>query len=124
MMLQQLSFDALLGSERIRTRGEFITISLDMRPAYLASLRRKDAPFDFLFRHRVTQELGIILQVATDTYYLAPPTLISSNYKQDNQVNHILALNGWQAVCGSVELVGYDGVIFTLTGSEELGGII
>lgn len=119
-MLQQLSFDVMfVGSERVVSRGEFIAIRLDSRPSYLALLRSKDAPFDFLFMHKSTQEIGLLLPVAKGLYYLAPPTLISPSYKQDNQVSRILALNGWQAVCEQLELIGYDGVVFTLIGSDD-----
>jgi hypothetical protein len=51
-MLQQLSFDLIIAGleRRVYSRSEFIAITLDSRPPYLAALRSKDAPFDFLFR--------------------------------------------------------------------------
>jgi hypothetical protein len=123
MMLRQLSFDPMFGGvERAVSRGEFIAITLDSRPSYLATLRSKDAPFDFLFRHKITHEIGLLLQVAKGLYYLAPPTLISPDHKQDNQVNRILAITGWAAVCEQVDLIGYDGMVITLTDPDAAGG--
>lgn len=120
MRLQQLSFDVLFGgSERARWRGDFSPIPLLARPSYLASLRDKNCLPDFLFRNKVTKQIGILLNPAKDLYYLASPTLISSAHKQDNQIIRPVALNGWQAVCEQLELVGYDGAIFTLTGSDD-----
>lgn len=115
-MLQQLSFAIF---KRVCTRGDFSAIPLLARPPYLASLRHNDCPPDFLFRNKSTDEVGILMNPAKGLYYLVPPTLLSRDQTQDNPVKQVLVIEGWQAVCKRLELVGYDGIVITLTGSDD-----
>lgn len=103
----------------VRSREDFSAIPLGARPPYLAISRHKDCPIDYLFRHKTNLEIGLLLQVGSGLYYFAPPTLLSRDQNQEHPVQRILALNGWQAVCEQLELLGYDGMIFTLTGSDD-----
>ncbi|MGA9767480.1 MAG: hypothetical protein WBV94_00455 [Blastocatellia bacterium] len=123
-MMLQLSFELIMaGAERCYTRGDFSAIPLGKRPPYLATARnkanRKDGPIDYLFRLKTTLQVGLLLHLGQGMYYLAPPTLLSPRHKQDNQIRQIRALDGWQAVCSQLEVIGCDGTAFSMTGSDD-----
>ena len=119
----QLSFEAIFGgAERFCSRGDFSAIPLGARPPYLAYSRHTDCPIDYLFRHKTTLEIGLLLQVGRGLYYFAPPTLLSRDQQHEHPVSRIVAFNGWEAVCEQLEFIGYDGIVFTLTGSEVMQG--
>jgi hypothetical protein len=97
------------------------------RPPYLALPDSNkpdlygDTVWRYLFRHKATGQVGVLMWVGDGSYWLDPPTMLSPRHRfGDNDLKKRMQFNGWDSVCAHLELWDHlEDRIYRLTGDES-----